>query len=256
MPDEVKSLHSSLVPLLKRMQESQFFDFKAKEIEPSKVSRTIAAFCNSDGGSIVIGIGNDPPRKWVGFSSIEEANPLFQVIHQIFPLGNPVTATFYSADSENGLILTLEMAKTAHIVKATDGKIYVRRGAQSLPVTTPDQIKQLELAKGVTLHEDATVRDDLKNIIELRVFSGFMETIIPNAEKEVWLSKQRLVENELPTVAAELLFLDEPQIVLPKSAAKIYRYKTTDPEGKRENLEFQPISTEVVPVSGTVWRLG
>src|SRR5438552_951508 len=42
-----------------------------------------------------------------------------------------------------------------------------------------------------------------------------------------------------------MLFADEPQAALPKrSAIKIYRYKTTDPEGSRDNLAFDPITIE------------
>jgi ATP-dependent DNA helicase RecG len=41
-----------------------------------------------------------------------------------------------------------------------------------------------------------------------------------------------------------ILFADEPQIDLPKSAIKVYRYKTAAPEGTRDNLAFDPISIE------------
>jgi ATP-dependent DNA helicase RecG len=42
-----------------------------------------------------------------------------------------------------------------------------------------------------------------------------------------------------------LLFAEEPQAVLPKrSAAKIYRYKTSDPVGTRETLAFDPLTIE------------
>ncbi len=41
-----------------------------------------------------------------------------------------------------------------------------------------------------------------------------------------------------------MLFSDEPQVCLPKANVKIYRYKTTDKEGTRETLAFNPISIE------------
>lgn len=74
-------------------------------------------------------------------------------------------------------------------------------------------------------------------------YARFIESLIPNADKSIWLKKQRLEVGGLPTVAAEMLFSDEPQIVLPKSAIKIYRYKTTE-EGTRDTLEFQPLTIE------------
>lgn len=242
---ESKLLQATIAERLKALVEGQFLDVKAKEIAPAKLSRTLSAFCNTDGGVLCVGIAETPKgRMWDGFDNPEEANGIFQLIHELFPLNNPISSTFYSARSEKGLVLVLETAKTAHIVKASDGRIYVRRSASNQPVITPDQIKQLELTKGVASHEDATVQDDIRNIIESTTFQEFLETIVPSADKNVWLKKQRLEIEGLPTVAAQILFSDEPQIVLPKSAIKLYRYKTTDAEGTRETLEFQPKTIE------------
>ena len=186
----------------------------------------------------------DKTRTWSGFADEEAANGVFQLIRKISPLQEPITATFYAAEGEKEYVLILEMAKTAQIVKATDGKVYVRRGAANQPVTTQEQLRQLGLTKGVSSHEDATVQDEVGNIRQSHTFNRFMEAMVPNADKDVWLKKQRLEVNNLPTVAAELLFSDKPQIVLPKSAIKIYRYKTTDREGTRDTLEFQPLTIE------------
>ena len=67
----------------------------------------------------------------------------------------------------------------------------------------------------------------------------------PTAEPEPWLRKQLLIRDDKPTVAAVLLFSDEPQIALPKqSGVKIYRYSTTDAEGTRTTLQGQPATIE------------
>jgi ATP-dependent DNA helicase RecG len=72
-----------------------------------------------------------------------------------------------------------------------------------------------------------------------------MLSVIPTGEPEVWLRKQHLIRDEKPTVAATLLFHDEPQAALPKrSAVKIYRYKTKADEGDRDTLAFDPITVE------------
>jgi ATP-dependent DNA helicase RecG len=73
---------------------------------------------------------------------------------------------------------------------------------------------------------------------------------VPSANPEPWLRKQLLIRGDLPTVAAVLLFSDEPQVALPKrSGIKIYRYQTTNREGTRETLAFDPITIE-----GCVYR--
>lgn len=81
-----------------------------------------------------------------------------------FHLKDSVSSYFYRGDGQEGLLLILEIIKTSQIVRATDGKAYVRRGASNQPISTPEQLKQLELAKGVSSHEDATVRDEVDNI--------------------------------------------------------------------------------------------
>ncbi|MGE0063223.1 MAG: helix-turn-helix domain-containing protein, partial [Xanthobacteraceae bacterium] len=243
--ENVKTLHPSFIESLKYVAETQFVDVKAKEIAPAKLSRSISAFCNTDGGVLIVGIEEKKDiRTWSGFANEEAANGIFQLIHEVFPLHEPINAAFYRAQGEKGLVLILEMAKTAQIVKATDGKAYIRRGASNQPITNQEQLKQLELTKGVSSHEDSTVRDEVENIRTSKTYGSFIEAMVPNADKDVWLKKQRLEVNGLPTVAAELLFSDEPQIVLPKSAIKIYRYKTTDREGTRDTLEFQPLTIE------------
>lgn len=242
--ETIRTLNPKFVSVIIGISETQFLDVKAKEIAPSKLSRSISAFCNADGGTLIIGISDKPNREWRGFNNVEEANGIFQLMHELFPLQDPINAYFYQADGQQGLLLILEMTKTAQIVKASDGKAYVRRGAANQPINTSEQLRQLELTKGVSSHEDATLQDDIEAIKQSVTFASFMEAMIPNADKNVWLKKQRLEVNGLPTVAAEMLFSDEPQIVLPKSAIKLYRYKTTDPDGSRDTMEFQPLTIE------------
>ena len=69
--------------------------------------------------------------------------------------------------------------------------------------------------------------------------------VIPTAEPEAWLQKQRLIKEGSPTVAGTLLFAEEPQAILPKrSAIKIFRYTTTDEQPTRDQLAFDPITIE------------
>lgn len=66
---------------------------------------------------------------------------------------------------------------------------------------------------------------------------------MPRALPDDWLSKQKVARDGVATVAGAILFSDEPQIVLPKAAIKIARYKTSD-EPTRATLEGQPITID------------
>ncbi len=62
------------------LPEGHFHDLKSKDIAPTKLTRTIAAFANASGGEIYVGIdeltgpAGAKIRKWRGFVDPEEAN--------------------------------------------------------------------------------------------------------------------------------------------------------------------------------------
>lgn len=228
--------------------EGHFLDMKDQRIAPSKLTRSIAAFANADGGELLIGVQEGKPGRfaWSGFSRPEDANAHLQVFEQLFPLGGDFDYEFLELDGKGGtgFVLRASIAKTRDIKKASDGIIYLRRGAQNLQVTTDDAVLNLRRAKGVISHEDATVQTGLDTITNSVQVIEFMLNVVPHSEPEPWLRKQHLVIDGKPTVAGVMLFADEPQVVLPKGAVKLYRYKTVNAEGTRETLAFDPIAVE------------
>lgn len=86
------------------IEEGHFSDLKAIEVSPSKLSKTIAAFSNAEGGELFIGIEDDP-RKWNGFDNIESANSHLQVFDELFPLGTDYQYQFLENDNNKGLVL-------------------------------------------------------------------------------------------------------------------------------------------------------
>lgn len=229
---------------LLNIQESHFSDLKAIEVSPGKLSKAIAAFANAEGGELFIGI-DDTPRVWRGFESIEAANAHLQVFEDNFPLGNGFTYDFLSCSGSEGLVLKVEISKTRDLKTASDGKVYIRRGAQSLPVRDDERLQSLRRDKGIVSFETELINcpvDVISNSIHIL---EFLIEVVPTGEPETWLKKQMLLSNNKPTVAAILLFAEEPQAVLPKrSGLKVYRYKTSSAEGTRETLDFDPQSIE------------
>jgi ATP-dependent DNA helicase RecG len=115
----------------------------------------------------------------------------------------------------------------------------------NLPVTSEDELSRLRRNKGITSIETEPVNVSAEFITNSEIIIGFMLDVIPNAEPEEWLRKQQLLIDGKPTVAGIVLFAEEPQALLPKRCGiKLYRYKTKDPEGTRDTLDFDPISIE------------
>ena len=228
--------------------EGHFLDFKAIEIQPNKLLRTISAFANADGGELYIGI-NAPSdggsKSWAGFETQEAANGHIQAIEEILPLGNYHRAGYLLWPKGFGLVLHVEVFKSREIVVTPNGDIYIRRGAQNLPVRTEEGRRRLGLNKGISSFETETVNVDPVLVSNSTVTIEFALNVVPQTEPEKWLAKQMLIIGEKPTVAGVTLFAEEPQAILPKRCGiKIYRYRTSADEGTREVLDGTPITVE------------
>lgn len=157
--------------------------------------------------------------------------------YEVVFLKHPVLATY---------VLQVTIFKTQSIVYCTDGKIpYVRKGAQNLPCDTPEKIRRLELDKGISSFENEVVAEsDLSDVRDSIVWKMFKNNIVPDIDAEAWLKKQRLLVGDKLTIAALLLFSDEPQVCLAKrSSIKIFRYQTSG-EAERDTLVGVPLTIE------------
>lgn len=247
MPITKTEITQSQYEKILQFEEGHFLDFKSIDIAPGKLSRHISAFANADGGELYIGINELANEKleWKGFTSQEDANGHLQIFEKLFPLNQDFNYTFFKAPISDTLVLQVSISKTREIKYASDGKPYVRRGAQSLPVDTSEGLRQLELAKGITSFETQTVDAPANEITNSLNIIRFLVEIIPTAEPDAWLRKQLLIREDKPTVAGVVLFSDEPQALLPKRCSiKIYRYQTNSAIGSRDTLVFNPITIE------------
>lgn len=225
---------------LLQIQEGHFSDLKAIEISPAKLTRSLSAFANAEGGELFVGIDEDiqkNTRSWRGFARIEDANGFLQAFEQLFPLGDECQYSFLESPKRPGLVLRVEIRKSRDIKLGTDGTPYIRRGAQNLPAATDEARTRLRRNKGITSFETESVTVDKSLITNSAPVINFMLEVIPTAEPEPWLRKQQLIVEDKPTVAGLMLVAEEPQAALPKrSGLKIYRYKTKDEEGTRDTL--------------------
>ena len=230
------------------VRETHFVDLKSSLIAPAKLTKTISAFANTSGGEIYVGIDeavseDGPVRIWNGFGNEELANPIFQVINGIDPLGGNISAQFLGAEGFDGLVLMLTIFKSQNIVLSSDGKAYIRRSAQSLPVVE-DALERLKLDKGVKSFEDEIVDVGDIEITNSETVIEFLLGTVPTAEPNPWLEKQRVIVDKRPIVAGVLLFSDSPQSLLPKrSAIKILRYQTKK-DAERDFLSADPETIE------------
>ena len=244
MPISLTKITDEQADEIRMIEENHFTDLKSVEVKPSVLSNHISAFANADGGDLYIGI-TDKERDWVGFINTEAANAHLQVFEGLFPLGTNFQYEFWECTKYSGIVLHIQIGKAQHIIKASNGIPYLRRGAQSIALTDPDKVRHLEMAKGIASFETELLDISKEVITKSEVTENFIKLVVPTTTAERWLKKQNLLRDVKPSVAGTLIFADEPQAVLSKHCGiHIYRYKTRELEGHRDLLAEDPLTVE------------
>jgi ATP-dependent DNA helicase RecG len=175
-----KTLVQKDAEFLVARHEDHFFDRKALRAGGRTVQKIAAALANADGGEFVIGIADDDDEpeaelRWQGATKVEDFNPHIQALTEI----NPALAAEYTvlaAPNQPGLVLSVRVEKSSEVHQTADGTVYVRKGAQSLPVRDPQRIMELQFAKGAASFEDQTLAstptEEVSEAEELKRFLG------------------------------------------------------------------------------------
>ena len=231
-------------------EEGHFADVKAIEARPSKLTEDISAFANADGGELFIGIdqGTDglgnKTLTWRGFANAEAANGHLQAFDKYAPLSSDFQYEFLSSMFP-GLVLHITVNKTIGVTLASNNIPYLRFGAQSIPQSTPELRRRLEYSKGIHSFENELTNADLSTVTDSSIVNEFIRDVVPSSLPEEYLRKQSLIKDGKATVAATLLFSDEPQSILAKHCGiKVYRFKTAAREGFRDAEAFIPKTVE------------
>lgn len=235
--------------------EDHYFDKKAYGISGRKVQKIAVAFANADGGEIIFGIADDsdeprPMSRWQGKETTEDYNQIIQALSELVPSIDFRFDFLIKKGDIRNYILRIKISKGLAVHETADRKIYVRKGAQSLPLTAPIKILELTHAKGIRSEEDSLVNDasidDLESSVHLKEFLN--ELPISSPDPLSFLLKEQLIDREswAPKVASLLLFSHNPSAILPKQCAiKIVRYDTAD-----EDLDRDSLTNDIQSVEG------
>lgn len=242
---------------LSTTEESHFFDRKAVAIGGRGLQKVVVAFANADGGDLLIGIADDsdelvPAKRWQGATRLEDLNSHLQSIFEVKPTLD-LRYEFLKSENRPGYVLRVLVEKSQEVHSAADGTVYVRYGAQSLPLKDPQRITELSFAKGATSFEDHVLRDTApEQVVDSAELSSFLADHAPKTDPLDFAVNQNLLDAKTwePKTAAVLLFHGNPSNVMPrKCAVKIARYETKEDDPERDHLAFQ------ISVEGPLYRL-
>jgi len=236
------------------LEEGHFTELKAIQVSTKKLGQAVSAFANATGGELYIGISEieilgAKTRSWYGFNDQEAANGHLQSLEALFPLGAEYSYEFLSCLGSRGLVLHITVQRTAQIARAHNKKVYVRRGAQNIPVKGGEAMRRLELDKGIVSYERHSVNCDMAVLTKSEKLATFIKNVVPMQTPATFVRKQSLTRSNKPVVAGILLFAEEPQALLPKSGVKLFRYKTSG-QPTRDTLASEPVTIE-----GTIYDM-
>lgn len=242
---------------LSTRDESHFFDRKALGISGKKAQKIAVAFANADGGEFVVGISDDkeepnPSKRWHGTTKLEDLNGLLQALFTITPTLD-LNYEVLTSSSKPGQVLRVMIEKSPEVHKTSDGTVYQRYGAQSLPINETQRVTELAFAKGAISFEDQLLKGiHVEHIVESKELAAFLSDYSPKTDPLEFCINQNLLDYKTwePRVASTLLFHDCPSTVNPrKCALKITRYETKEDDPERDHLARQ------VTIEGPLYKL-
>jgi ATP-dependent DNA helicase RecG len=227
--------------------ESHFFDLKEMTVGGKSIQKIGVAFSNADGGELLIGIkdkkaGGKVEQRWEGITDIEQLNSHLQVLFEVKP-PRDIRYELLRRESADGYALRVLIEKGTQVCATADGTVYVRQGAQSLPVKDPERIQQLNFAKGAISFEDALVPDlPSEQIVDSTELASFLNDYSPKTDPLDFVINQNLLDFKSwqARIVGTLLFHPNPSAVVPrKCAIKMTRYETKEDDPEREHLAEQ-----------------
>jgi ATP-dependent DNA helicase RecG len=211
------------------------------------IQKIAAAFANADGGELIIGIRDKGAglllnERWEGIDDIEKLNGHIQALFEVKPALD-VRYEFLKREGVSGYALRVLVEKGTQVCTTADGTIYVRQGAQSLPIREPERIQQLSFSKGAVSFEDALLAQlPAEQIVEAKEISTVLADYSPKTDPLEFAINQNLLDFRTwqPRTVAALLFHPFPSAVIPKKCAiKITRYETKEDDPERDHLAEQ-----------------
>lgn len=234
--------------------EGDFFDRKAFEVKPANIQKIVVAFANSDGGDVLIGIADEkvdpePLKRWVGAKSREAYNQHIEAIVSLNPSVD-LRYTFLKRKSmSTSYVLKVTVNKGLKVHETADKTVYVRKGAQSLPVKGAVKLMELAHAKGTLSAEDMDVAAaKLDDIEKSSALSSYLHQLpITNKDPLDFLLQEHLVDDKtwIAKAASVLLFADNPSSLMPHQCAiRVVRYDTKEDDIDRDALTSDNVSIE------------
>lgn len=224
----MKVIESTLEDYSSR-REGQYFDRKSSRIKPKDILKTLVAFANADGGSLLIGQEDD--GRFTGFKTesshkMEEFKSIALTELRETPIlvGYETINMINEAGAEDLLLLIHVDPSTERVIKSFDGNVYLRQFDKSIRLNH-EQILQLEYDRGQRYFEDELVQDSSLDDIDEEIMELYKKHMkLDETTAEDILKARNFLRNGKITNAGILLFSNNPTKYLPQARVKFIKY--------------------------------
>jgi ATP-dependent DNA helicase RecG len=226
-------------------EEGHFFDKKSSRLGGDKLQKILVALANADGGDVILGVEDDkvdpdPIKRWIGLGTMEDYNGVLQSLHSIVPQ-IPASLEFLVCKDLPGYALFIRVDKSSQLHQTASRDVYLRKGAQSLPVKDPEHLVALKFAKGMASFEDVVVPSvPIEMVVDSEEMNNFLSGL---ANKKLDGLTLAVNENLLdlktwdPKVSGLILFSPNPSACSPhRAGVRITRYETKEDDPERDHL--------------------
>ena len=223
--------------ILASASKDQWFERKAASVSPEKLASAIVGLANADGGTIVVGIGDDgvvhgtdrDPRRRNAQTqaAIDLTDPPVRIRHRLLPC---LTS---AGTADHLLIIEVDPSEVAHAT--TRDEVYLRVGDETRRLSFT-QRQELVYDKGQASFETTRVSGaSLADLQPDRIAAYARAVGAPDGPR--LLAARGLIRGEEVTVAAYLLFDEYPQAVYPNAHVRVLRWRGVEPgTGARQQL--------------------
>lgn len=194
----------------------------------------IAAFANSDGGTVVVG-ADERGRITQGLYQDEIESALRAASRKCRPV---IPVAWEQMEAPGGAVIAINVARSPELHALDDGRVLIRLGVNNQPLAG-DEIRQLAATKSSGDYEAEAVPGATRADFDEELIAEFLEKRqvrqrrpVAGTADEVLHEINALDFDGNPTTSGLLLFGRNPQQFIPQSGIVFVKFIGTEPRGE------------------------
>lgn len=219
--------------------ESSTIQFKERLPHPDSLAQEMAAFSNTEGGIIILGV-NDKTGALNGLSFQEIQSTNRQLVdvatHKVFPPINIKTETV-TANGQNIIVVYINEGP-GKPYKDRNGIIFVKNGSDKRKVISNEELMRILQSSGNIAADEEPIANTTNNDINIDFFKSFVQKKTGKSFDDVGQSLPQILnnmgfaKNDKITLAGLLLFGKKPQAFKPLFSVQCIAFVGNNIAGK------------------------